>query len=1175
MSDGVIKIDIEIDGKPIKVVTADLKELEAVAKKSADGPESIKKSMKDIDSKKVKESSDDFKILGDSSKKSATDVNNVKDNLKGIDGKPIKDTKEKMNEFTEETKKGQKSVKDLVVALGLVKVASAALNVLKDSMSSAVARFDTLEKFPRVLQSMGFEAQQSERAMERMSNSIEGLPTTLNDMVSLTQKFVNITGDLDKSVDTAEALNNAMLASGSDSADAARGIEQYSQMLANGKVDMQSWKSVNETMGYGLKRVAEEMIGAGATAMDLYSKLQGGEITMEELNSKIIELGGSTGELADLARKNSEGIATSFANLKNSVVKGLANVMKALDTVITKATGKSIAQNLDSLKAIVNNTFKIINKSIESTVPVAEALGKAFGFLAKAADTLSPAIVGLMVAFAGIKAVEKAKTAFETASAAIKIAKASADGLKATTIALTATKAQEVAAIELSNAATKKEIATNLASNGVITAKTLLLGAFTNSLKLSELAALLSSKAMGALSGAMSILLAHPIIAFIAGLVAVLTAATKISHAMNKEFYESQKEMQGLTDQTKENSKATTDNIRQRETKLKNMDKETSSSKDLADRLGTLTQAEKASRDSKKEINETVEELNRLYPELNLRYDESTNKVNKNAEAIKSQIDAYTSLDKVQAVQENLSASTKELSEAEAEQTRIAEDLKNVRQQKSDTDWYSVLKMRELKKTENELVEQETANGERRKNLHAEQKALIEQQAQAQEQALAAQKAAIEEAGLQYDFLSDKQKKAVDSMKENYQQMLGAATSFTSDLSYELDMTGQELINFVEKNQGIMSQWADNLKILTERGANQGWVEQLRNMGPEGAKYAQIAVNMSDEEFNKMNDLFAGAPKVTADSWKKAFGMENIDPAVASLVMQGKTTLDQEIAKADFGSLGLNVGKGAAEGVNESAGEFSKATGDMAEQGAEEFKNENEIHSPSRLYERFGQFITQGLVNGINNSRNLLVSAMGRMSLTILTEGLKMLSTTKTIANQIPNQFQGLSSQMNLIGMNIMQGLAFGIEAASGSAISAAQSVASRIKHTMQEALDIHSPSRWMRDKIGRFIPQGIAVGIREDAQEAYIAMERLSDGLMNRISPEQALNVSGMGNSIPSNNTSNSTTNHYSSSFEGLFKGANLNVRSDEDIPKLAKAVVEEMNRFNPNRVPGIRRSF
>ena len=120
--------------------------------------------------------------------------------------------------------------------------------------------------------------------MERMSNSIEGLPTTLNDMVSLTQKFVNITGNLDKSVDTAEALNNAMLASGSSSADAARGIEQYAQMLGNGEPDMQSFKSINETMGYGLKRVAEEMVGTGSNAMDLYAKLKSGEITMDEMN---------------------------------------------------------------------------------------------------------------------------------------------------------------------------------------------------------------------------------------------------------------------------------------------------------------------------------------------------------------------------------------------------------------------------------------------------------------------------------------------------------------------------------------------------------------------------------------------------------------------------------------------------------------------------------------------------------------------------------------------------------------------------------------------------------------------------------------------------------------------------------------------------------------------------
>ena len=54
--------------------------------------------------------------------------------------------------------------------------------------------------------------------------------------------------------------------------------------------------------------------------------------------------------LADLAKENSLGIATSFGNLSNAVAKGVANVITKLDELSQVLTGKTIAQNIDSVK---------------------------------------------------------------------------------------------------------------------------------------------------------------------------------------------------------------------------------------------------------------------------------------------------------------------------------------------------------------------------------------------------------------------------------------------------------------------------------------------------------------------------------------------------------------------------------------------------------------------------------------------------------------------------------------------------------------------------------------------------------------------------------------------------------------------------------------------------------
>ena len=287
------------------------------------------------------------------------------------------------------TNKAGTSIKSMVVAMGLVKIASAAFDVLKSSVGDAVSRFDTMQKFPKVMQALGFRAGDSTKSIKKLSDGIEGLPTKLDDVVSQTQQLTSITGDLNKSTDTVLALNNAFLASGASTEDANRGMIQYNQMLAKGTVDMQSWRSLQETMPLGLQKTAEAMGFTGKTAQqDLYAALQDGKVTFDQFNDQLIKLGTGTGQLATLAKQNSAGIATSFGNLRNAISKGMANTLTAIDKVVQALTGKSIAQNIDSLKGIINSAFGSINKSIEGSVGFFNSLKtnvtKVFGDIQKA-----------------------------------------------------------------------------------------------------------------------------------------------------------------------------------------------------------------------------------------------------------------------------------------------------------------------------------------------------------------------------------------------------------------------------------------------------------------------------------------------------------------------------------------------------------------------------------------------------------------------------------------------------------------------------------------------------------------------------------------------------------------------------------------------------------------------
>lgn len=297
------------------------------------------------------------------------DVNGQK--LKGINGD--------LDQLSGKSRKASFSIKDMAVSMGLVQLASKAINAVKNSLDGAISRFDILDKYPRVMESIGYSAEESKNSINKLSKGIEGLPTTLQDVVSTTQSLTAIMGDLDMATDITLALNNAFLASGASVEDATRGMQQYTQMLSVGKADGEAWNTLMETMPGSLKEVANSMGFVGNSAMvDLRKALQDGSVSFDDLNKKFIELGTGTGVLAERAKINSEGIKNSLTNISNSFINGLAKVIEKANELSMLFTGSTIAQHIDSLKGTFSGAFDVIVQKITEAQPFIEDLKNRF-----------------------------------------------------------------------------------------------------------------------------------------------------------------------------------------------------------------------------------------------------------------------------------------------------------------------------------------------------------------------------------------------------------------------------------------------------------------------------------------------------------------------------------------------------------------------------------------------------------------------------------------------------------------------------------------------------------------------------------------------------------------------------------------------------------------------------
>lgn len=316
-------------------------------------------------------------------------------------------------------------VKSIVAGVGITKVIGTSMNVLSSSLDGAIDRFDTMQSYPKVMKSLGFEVEQSQKSVAKLNQSVQGLPTSLADVVTTSKSLAVVTGNIDKATDTTIALNHAFLASGSSSEDASRGLQQYSQMLAKGTVDMQSWRTLQETMAPALTKVAKKLGIASGNTNELYEALQNGTISFDQLNDAMIECDTETGGFADTALEASKGIKTSMTNIKSAVQNLEQGFMSAMNNMLKSKAMGGLVDNLEKIKSKIYDFRNSIMETKDDGLTwdfkpgVMENVSKAMDWLADRANNAKAMIQQFYDGFMKTDAVQNAITMFDKIKDAI------------------------------------------------------------------------------------------------------------------------------------------------------------------------------------------------------------------------------------------------------------------------------------------------------------------------------------------------------------------------------------------------------------------------------------------------------------------------------------------------------------------------------------------------------------------------------------------------------------------------------------------------------------------------------------------------------------------------------------------------------------------------------------
>ena len=148
--------------------------------------------------------------------------------------------------------------------------------------------------------------------------------------------------------------------------------------------------------------------------------------------------------------------------------------------------------------------------------------------------------------------------------------------------------------------------------------------------------------------------------------------------------------------------------------------------------------------------------------------------------------------------------------------------------------------------------------------------------------------------------------------------------------------------------------------------------------------------------------------------------------------------------------------------------------------------NSNIQSSTSQLKGTFDQFAS--------NAQNIITQMMSTINSSIQNGMNTAKSTVDSNMNGIMSTISGYNGTAQSNGYNvgwyISAGIADGIWANVGSIESAAQRIINKANEAARAAAKIHSPSRLFASSVGKYIPQGIAMGIDKEMPKSIQQMQ-------------------------------------------------------------------------------------
>lgn len=331
------------------------------------------------------------KITGDVSGLSKS-TSKAKEEISGL-GSSVSSTSGKFSSFAS-------SVASSAFGNIIADLASKATEALGQLAAEAVEASDSTQKFAQTLQFAGLDTSTIERLTESTKAYADQTVYSLTDVRSITSQLAaNGVKDYDK---LAEAAGNLNAVAGG-TADTYKTVGMVlTQTAGQGKLTAENWNQLSDAIPGATGKIQQALLDMGAYTGNFRDAMSEGEISAEEFNQALLELG-----MTDIAKEAATATTTfegSIGNLQASIVSLITG---GLDLIKPAATGaiNSLTGIVESFTSMSGSFVGTLSGAISEMPEAFAELNTEMGGAAQMGDYAAMAIQSIGNAF-GISATQ-------------------------------------------------------------------------------------------------------------------------------------------------------------------------------------------------------------------------------------------------------------------------------------------------------------------------------------------------------------------------------------------------------------------------------------------------------------------------------------------------------------------------------------------------------------------------------------------------------------------------------------------------------------------------------------------------------------------------------------------------------------------------------------------------